>query len=177
MAAFVGGDLGEHRTQAHFQEARDGGGDLDAPQVEAIGTGQLNQDLALHVQKGRQDGRHGLAVQGHEVARRRHGIAHGWFRLVDDKPVDRAVLERTLAGDAALFAMVDGALDGEEFPLPHHGEVSQAFLDGPIRGRRAPIEAGLIEGCGQFAGLLLNLFKLLAIEFQLGKGHSRGYSR
>jgi hypothetical protein len=25
--------------------------------------------------------------------------------------------------------------------------------------------------------LLLNLFKLLAIEFQLGKGHSRDYSR
>jgi hypothetical protein len=25
--------------------------------------------------------------------------------------------------------------------------------------------------------LLLNLFKLLAIEFQFGKGHSRDYSR
>ena len=72
--------------------------------------------------------------------------------------------------------MVDGLFDGADFPLSHHGEVSQALFDGPIPRGHAPVEAGLVEPRRQFVGLLLNLFKLPAIEFEFGNGHTRDYS-
>jgi len=176
MAPFVGGDLGEHRAEAHFEEARNGRRNFDAPQVEAFGPRQLEHQLALDVKKGRHYGRHGLAVQRNEVAGCGQRTAHGRFGLVDHKPVDGAILERALAGEAALLAAVDGFFDGADFPLAYHGEVGQAFLDGPFRGRRTPVEPGLVELRGESAGVLLNLFKLPAIEFEFGNGHSRDYN-
>jgi len=176
MPPFVGGNLGEHGAQTHFQEARDGGGDFDAAQIQAVGAGQLKEQLALDVEKGRQHGGYGLAVQRNKVPRRGQGGAHRRLGLVDDKPVDGAVLKGTLAGEATSFAVVDGLLDGADFPLPDHSKVSQAFLDGPIHWRRAPVEQRLVEPRGKFAGLLLDLFKLPAIEFEFGNGHSGDYS-
>jgi len=95
---------------------------------------------------------------------------------VDDKPLDRAEFKWPLTGDAPLFALFDGLFDGADFPLAYHGEVGQAFLDGPFRGRRTPVEPGLVELRGESAGVLLNLFKLPAIEFEFGNGHSRDYN-
>ena len=117
-----------------------------------------------------------MAVQGDKVRRSGQGTAYGGFGLVDDEAVDGDVLKRSLAGEAAFLALADGLLDGAEFPLAHHDEVSQAFFDGPIDRRRAPIEAGLVELRGEFTGLLLNLFKLAAIELEFGDGHSVDYS-
>lgn len=176
MAAFVGGDLGEHRPQAHFEEARNRRRDFHAPQVQPIGPLQQQHQLALDVKEGRHYGSYRLAVQGNEVARCGQRTAHRRLRLVDYKPVDSAILEWALAGEAALLAAMDGFFDGADFPLAHHGEVRQALLDGPFQGRRTPVKAGLVEFRGESAGLLLNLFKLPAIEFEFGNGHSRDYS-
>jgi hypothetical protein len=115
-------------------------------------------------------------MQGDKVVRRGQRPADGRFRLVDDEPVYGAILEGTLAVEAALLAPVDGLPDRADFPFAHHNKVRQAFLNGPFRGRRTPVEASLVELRGQLAGLLLNLLKLLAIEFEFRDGHSRDYS-
>jgi hypothetical protein len=176
MAPLVGGDLGEHRSQAHFEEPGDGRGHFNASQVEAVGAFQLQDQLALHVIKGRQHGGHWLAVQGDEMVRRGQRAADRRFRLVDDEPVYGAILEGALAVEATLFAPVDSLPDRADFPLAHHNKVRQAFLNGPFCGRRTPVETSLVELRGELAGLLLNLLKLLAIEFEFGDGHSRDYS-
>src|SRR5271157_134539 len=107
-------------------------------------------------------------MQGDEMARRGQRTANGRFRLVDDKAVDSAILEGALAGEATLYAPIDGLLDRPDFPLADHREVSQAFLDGPFPGSGTPVKARLVELLDEFAGLLLDLFKLTAIEFEFG---------
>lgn len=176
MPALVGGDLGKHHPETHFEEAGNRGRYFDAAQVQALGAIQLYQELALDVEKRRQNGSHGLAVQGDEMLRRGHRSAHGGFRLVDDKAVDGAVFERTPASQASLPALIDGLFQRTDFPLAHHGEVRQAFFDRPVLRGGAPVEACFVEACGQVASTLLDLMKLLAIEFKFGDGHTRDYS-
>lgn len=176
MAALVGGDLGEHRTQAHFEEARDRRRDFDATEIQAVGALQLKDQLALNVIKSGQHSGHRLTVQGNEVARRGQGTANRRFRLMDYKPVDGAILKRTLSGETLLLSVINRLIDGADFPLPYHGEVRQAFLNGPLGRRRTPVKACLVEIRGEVTGLLLNLLELTAIKLEFGDGHSRDYS-
>ena len=85
MTPFVRGGLREHGPEAHPEEAADRGGYLYPPQIQSIGTLDLQDEHALHVVERRHHSGERLVVYRHEALYRRQCVTNRRFGLAPEQ--------------------------------------------------------------------------------------------
>jgi len=163
MTPLVRGRLRQGRPETQFQQPRNWRGHLHTPQIQAVGTLDLDCKLPLYVQKCGQNAGDGLSVHRYESLRRRHVVPDRRLRLSQDEPFPNRVLEWSGPRDSLGLRFVARGLHGLNFYLSDRGQMRQAFFNRPLIRRGPPIELGLRQTRGQLLRLARNSFKLLTI--------------
>ena len=163
MPTLVRRGQGERRSETEFEESRNHGYDLDARQVETLGTIELREELTLQVQERGNYGRDRLAVQRLKTARGGELAANRRLHAADKPPFDGAVPKRSGPGEAVGASAIDRLFDGSDLKLSEDRQMRQALLDGPLVRSRTPVEPLFVEARGDFLGLRLYRLKLLTV--------------